>query len=313
MIAHDHDPSSSASQIAAYALGALDLEDRLTLEALLERSPELQEELRQLRQVVALLPYTAPSATPPAHVRERLFARIAAAKAESGASRAAPPVAAASRPRSRWIMPGIIAVLTALVIALSLATLSLSSSIARLDASNRELVAGMERLQQTLAEAESRQEQLSAQLAAGQEQLNVIATRLVASEERIARLSTDLARDDYLISFISAPGVATRQLRSARSGVAAQGEMYMYPGHSSAVVIFSGLPPLAPGRVYQFWFADENGQVAGKTFVADPTGIGYIVVEAPREVNAFREVMVTVEPSGGSSSPSQNVILEGAL
>lgn len=313
MIAHDHDPSSSASQIGAYALGALDLEDRLTLEALLERSPELQEELRQLRQVVALLPYAAPSATPPAHVRERLFARIAAAKAESGASRAAPPVAVASRPRSRWIMPGLIAVLTALVIALSLATLSFSSSIARLDASNQELVAGMERLQQTLAEAQIRQEQLSAQLAAGQEQLNVLATRLVASEERIARLSADLARDDYLISFISAPGVATRQLRSARSGVAAQGEMYMYPGHSSAVVIFSGLPPLAPGEVYQFWFADETGQVAGKTFVADPTGIGYIVVEAPREVNAFREVMITVEPSGGSPTPSQNVILEGAL
>jgi anti-sigma-K factor RskA len=89
--------------------------------------------------------------------------------------------------------------------------------------------------------------------------------------------------------------------------------MYMYPGHSSAVVIFSGLPPLAPGQVYQFWFADETGQVAGTTFVADPTGIGYIVVEAPREVNAFREVMITVEPSGGSATPSQNVILEGAL
>lgn len=313
MIAHDHDPSSPASQIGAYALGALDLEDRLTLEALLERSPELQEELQQLRQVVALLPYAAPSVTPPAHVRERLFARIAAAKAESGASRTAPPIAATPRPRSGWLMPGIIAVLTALVIVLSLATLSLSSSIARLDESNRELVARMERLQQTLSEGEIRQEQLNAQLAAGQEQLNVLATRLVASEERIARLSADLARDDYLISFISAPGVATRQLRSARSGVMAQGEMYMYPGHSSAVVIFSGLPPLAPGQVYQFWFADETGQVAGKTFVVDPTGIGYIVVEAPREVNAFREVMITVEPSGGSSSPSQNVILEGAL
>ncbi|MCX7791629.1 MAG: anti-sigma factor [Chloroflexaceae bacterium] len=314
MIAHDHDPSSSASQIGAYALGALDLEDRLKLEALLERSPELQEELRQLRQVVALLPYAAPPASPPDHVRERLFARIAAAKAESGPSRtASPPMAAASRPRLRWLMPGLVAVLAALVIALSVATVSLGSTIARLDQTNRELVASLERLEQTLAESRTRQEQLASQLAAGQEQLNILATRLQASEERVARLSAELARDDYVISFISAPGVATRQLRSARSGVLAQGEMYMYPGHSSAVVIFSGLPPLAPGQVYQFWFADETGQVAGKTFVADPTGIGYIVVEAPREVNAFRQVMVTVEPSGGSAIPSQNVILEGAL
>lgn len=314
MIAHDHDPSSAASQIGAYALGALDLEDRLKLEALLERSPELQEELRQLRQVVALLPYAAPPAAPPDHVRERLFARIAAARAEASTGRAAsPPVAASPHPRLRWLMPGLVAVLTALVIALSVATLSLGSTIARLEQTNRELVASFERLEQTLAESRTRQEQLASQLAAGQEQLHILATRLEASEERVARLGADLARDDYVISFISAPGVATRQLRSARSGVVAQGEMYMYPGHSSAVVIFSGLPPLAPGQVYQFWFADETGQVAGKTFVADPTGIGYIVVEAPREVNAFREVMVTVEPSGGSAIPSPNVILEGAL
>ncbi|MCS6881715.1 MAG: anti-sigma factor [Oscillochloridaceae bacterium] len=313
MNAHDHDPSSPASQIGAYALGALDLEDRLQLEALLERSPELQEELRQLRQVVALLPYAATPVTPPARVRERLFARISAARAEGDASRAAAPPATSPRRRMRWLMPGLVAVLTALVVALSLATLSLSSSIARLEQTNRELVAGVKRMQQTLAETEARQEQLAAQLAAGQEQLKVLATRLEAGEERIARLGADLARDDYVISFISAPGVATRQLRSVRSGVAAQGEMYMYPGHSSAVVIFSGLPPLAPGQVYQFWFADETGQVAGETFVVDPTGIGYVVVEAPREVNAFREVMITIEPSGGSATPSQNVILEGAL
>ncbi len=314
MIAHDHDSASTASQIGAYALGALDLEDRLALEALLERSPELQEELRQLRQVVALLPYAAPPATPPARVRQRLFARIAAAQTDAASSRAAPsPTGAMPRRRSGWLLPGLMAVLTALVIALSVATLSLNAGIAQLDRTNRELVADLEQLQQTLAEAEARQERLAAQLAAGQEQLESLATRLAASEERVARLTADLARDDYVISFISAPGVATRQLRSARSGVVAQGEMYMYPGHSSAVVIFSGLPPLAPGQVYQFWFADEAGQVAGKTFEADPTGIGYIIVEAPREVNAFREVMVTVEPSGGSATPSQNVILEGAL
>lgn len=313
MNAHDHDPSSPASQIGAYALGALDLEDRLQFEALLERSPELQEELRQLRRVVAMLPYAATPVTPPARVRERLFARIAAARAEDGARRAAAPLAASSHQRPRWLMPGLVAALAALVIALSLATLSLSSSLARLEQTNRDLVASVERLQQSLAETEARQEQLAAQLAAGQEQLNVLATRLEAGEERIARIGADLARDDYVISFISAPGVATRQLRPARSGVVARGEMYMHPGHSSAVVIFSGLPPLAPGQVYQFWFADETGQVASETFVVDPTGIGYIVVEAPREVNAFREVMITVEPSGGSASPSQNVILEGAL
>lgn len=300
MNSHAHDPAES--QLGAYALGALDLEDRPALEALLSQSPEHQEELRQLREVVALLPYAAPPATPPDHVRERLFARIAAAQAQAAPTtrHAAPsPGGAALRPGSRWLMPGLLAGLAALVLLLGTLTFSLSASVARLDRTNRQLVASLEDIQQALAATQARQEQFASQLAAG--------------EERIAQLSASLARDDYVISFVSAPGVATRELRPAQSGVAAQGAMYMYPGHSNAVVIFSGLPPLAPGQVYQFWFADGTSQVASSTFVVDPTGIGYIIVEAPREVNAFSEVMVTVEPDGGSPTPSRNVVLEGSL
>lgn len=296
MNSHDHDPAES--QLGAYALGALDLEDRPALEALLSQSPAYQEELRQLREIVALLPYAAPPATPPDRVRERLFARIAAARPAT--RRAAPsPGVTAPRPGPRWLMPGLLAGLAALVLVLSTLTFSLNSSVARLDRANRQLVSSLEDTQQALAETQARQEQLASQLAAG--------------EERIAQLSAALARDDYVISFVSAPGVATRQLQPAQSGVAAQGAMYMYPGHSNAVVIFSGLPPLAPGQVYQFWFADGTSQVASRTFEVDPTGIGYIVVEAPREVNAFSEVMVTVEPAGGSATPSRTVILEGSL
>ncbi len=298
MNSHDHDPAES--QLGAYALGALDLEDRPALEALLSQSPEHQEELRQLREIVALLPYAAPPATPPDHVRERLFARIAAAQAASATPRAAPPPGvAAPRPGPRWLMPGLLAGLAALVLVLGTLTFSLSSSVARLDRTNRQLVSSLEDIQQALADTQARQEQLASQLAAG--------------EERIAQLSAALSRDDYVISFVSAPGVATRQLRPAQSGVAAQGAMYMYPGHSNAVVIFSGLPPLAPGQVYQFWFADGTSQVASSTFEVDPTGIGYIIVEAPREVNAFSEVMVTIEPDGGSPTPSRTVVLEGSL
>jgi anti-sigma-K factor RskA len=309
-----NDPQSAEQQVAAYALGTLDPEDRAAVEALLAASPEQQEELRQLREVVALLPYAAQPASPPERVRQQLLARIAATAAQPAA---APTAAPANAPtplrRARWLVPAIAAALATLVLALAGLTLSLTDSMARLDQTNRELVTTLGTLQQALANTQARQETLAGQLAAGQSQLEQVSAKLAASEERIGQLSAKVAQDDYVISFVSAPGVATRQLVSAQAELNAQGEMYMYPGNSSAVVLFSGLPPLAPGKVYQFWLADGSKQVAGGTFIADSSGIGHIVVQAPREVNAFSQVMVTVEPEGGSAMPSANVVLEGNL
>jgi hypothetical protein len=53
--------------------------------------------------------------------------------------------------------------------------------------------------------------------------------------------------------------------------------------------------------------------VAGGTFAVDTTGIATLVVQAPREVNAFQQVMLTIEPTGGSAHPSQQVVLQGSL
>jgi len=309
-----NDPQAAEQQVAAYALGTLDPEDRAAVEALLAASPEQQEELRQLREVVALLPYVAQPTSPPERVRQQLLARIAATAAQPAATPAAAPANAPTPPRrARWLVPAFAAALATLVLALAGLTLSLTDSMARLDQTNRELVTTLGTLQQALADTQARQESLAGQLAAGQSQLEQVSAKLAASEERIGQLSAQVAQDDYVISFVSAPGVATRQLVSAQAELSAQGEMYMYPGNSSAVVLFSGLPALAPGKIYQFWFADDSNQVAGGTFVADASGIGHIVVQAPREVNAFSQVMVTVEPEGGSAMPSANVVLEGNL
>jgi anti-sigma-K factor RskA len=304
---HEH----AESQLEAYVLGALDLDERAKVEALLAASPERREELRRLREVTGMLPYAAAPATPPDRVRERLMARIAAS-ARPAAEPVRPVAGPAPRPRSRWLASAV-AVAATLMLALGGLTLALGSGVARLEATNRELRATLAALQGSLADTQARQEELAGQVAEGRRQLEQLGAELAAGEERLAELRAELAQDEYVIAFVSAPGVATRQLTAAQSGLGAQGEMYMYPGNASAVVLFSGLPPLAPGEVYQFWLADGQGQVGAATFIVDGSGIGHIVVEAPREVNAFSQVMVTVEPAGGSSTPSAEVVLEGSL
>lgn len=306
-----HDPEQTDNQLGAYALGALDPEDRDAVDALLAASPAQREELHQLREVVALLPYAAQPVDPPDRVRQALMARIAVSDGPVPSARSVP--AAPAAPRRSWVMPAIAALLLLALLGLAGLSLSLNNTVAQLNQSNRALVTTLGDLQTALADTRALQDSLAAQLAASERQLVTLQAELRSSQEQIAQLNAEIARDDYVISFVSAPGVATRQLAPAGASAAARGEMYMYPGNSSAVLLFSGLPALRPGQVYQFWLADGSTQVAGGTFVADNSGIGYIVVQAPREVNAFRQVMVTVEPTGGSSSPSEQVVLAGSL
>lgn len=297
----DTEEQHISGQLAAYALGALDIDELAFVEQALQAAPERREEFNQLRDVVALLPYAAPPLSPPDRVRERLLDRIAAASTEQPTARVAqptPPIAPPARRRT-WLVPTLMSVLAALVLGLGGLTFSLQQSVAALDQTNRDLVTTLGQLQQALADTQTRQNELAAQLTTNQEQL--------------AALGGAIAQERYVVSFVTAPGVATRTLEATLPNIEARGEMYMYPGNDQAVVIFSGLHTLEPGQTYQFWLADGETQVAAGTFVVDETGLAQLLVDAPREVNAFSEVMVTVEPAGGSTQPSDEVVLAGSL
>lgn len=293
----DTEDQQTSGQLAAYALGALDIDEMAFVERALRESPDHREELNQLREVVALLPYAAAPADPPERVRTRLLDRIAASAAEQPAP--VTPLPPAPIRRRGWLTPAIMGVLAAFVLGLGALTFSLQQSVTALDQTNRDLVTTLSQLQQALADTQTRQDELAAQLASNQEQL--------------AQLGGDVAQERHVVSFVTAPGVATRTLEATLPDTNARGEMYMYPGNDQAVVIFSGLHTLEPGQTYQFWLADGQTQVAGGTFVVDESGIAQLLVDAPREVNAFSEVMVTVEPAGGSSVPSEEVVLSGSL
>jgi anti-sigma-K factor RskA len=293
----DTEEQQIAGQLAAYALGALDIDEMAFIERALADAPERRDELNQLREVVALLPYAAAPANPPDRVRERLLDRIAASTAAQQPVLAPPPPAPVRR--RTWFMPALMSVLAALVLGLGGLTFWLQQSVAALDQTNRDLVTTLDQLQQALADTQMRQ--------------NELATQLASSQDQLAALGGAIAQERYVVSFVTAPGVATRTLEATLPNINARGEMYMYPGNDQAVVIFSGLHTLEPGQTYQFWLADGQTQVAAGTFVVDQSGIAQLLVDAPREVNAFSEVMVTVEPAGGSIVPSDRVILTGSL
>jgi anti-sigma factor RsiW len=306
-------------KIAAYALGSLDQQDMVTVEQLLASSPAAREELRELRDVVGYLPYAAPAVEPPDRVRRQLFARIAASQEPvSTGAVAAKPVA--SKQRVGRLLPTLMSLLATFVLLLGGFTLSLQGNLNSLARTNRELSENVRDLQASLIEARATQQELLTQLAS--DRANAAALNAQLADDRktlaevnaqLATLSEQLVQEEYVLTFVTAPGVATRELAAAGSSVGVQGEMYMYPGQRQAVVLFRGLPALQSGQVYQFWLADGQNQVPGGIVEVGNGGVARLIVEAPREVNAFSQVMVTIERAGGSTVPSEDVVLEGSL
>lgn len=305
-----HNDQAFQEQLAAYALGALDFDEVVQVEAQLAESSKARAELGALREVVGLLPYAVPSVEPPARARKQLFARIAADQEDSSdqpvRSKPTPPAFT----RSRIAAMVAFAAMLLMIFGLSGITLSLRNSVDSLARTNRQLTEDIAQMQITLADAQTA-------LVDTQTQQQRLAEQLDQSQAQLDQVSQQLMQEQEVFTFISAPGVATRQLTATdviAQAQQAQGEMYMYPGHSEAVVLFRGLTPLESGQVYRFWLADGEKQIAAGNVTVDADGLARLVVHAPQEVNAFNVVMLTIEPEDSDPTrPSDQVVLEGSL
>lgn len=292
--------------LAAYALGALDAAEVAQVEAYLATTPESHAELQELREAVALLPYAAEPIEPPSRVRRQLFARIAASHAEEEATPSDPPspvrVARSARTMQmgRFASPLAVALLVLLFFGMGTLLFMQQSRIAALTQSNQQLATSMIQVQQSLAETQATQQAL--------------AVDLTSARNNLDDLVAQFSREQQVFTFVTAPGVATRQLQPVTVTTDANGAMYMRPGQREAVVLFRGLEPLDAGKVYQFWLADGETQIAVGTVLVGSDGLGRLWLEAPEAVNHFNEVMLTVEPASGSpQEPSGAVVLEGSL
>jgi len=98
-------------------------------------------------------------------------------------------------------------------------------------------------------------------------------------------------------------GAASHPQASARVFAAVDGQS----GHMAV----TGLPMLAPGRVYQLWFLPKTPAPAqnAATFNVDSDGRAWVVIKVPVALDDTRALVVTADPAG-SSTPSDPPLLE---
>jgi RNA polymerase sigma-70 factor (ECF subfamily) len=76
------------------------------------------------------------------------------------------------------------------------------------------------------------------------------------------------------------------------------------PGTPLAVLALHNFPGLTEGKTYQAWVRVGGGWISMGTTPVDSSGSGIVIGEGPAYKTLPTEVEVTVEPAGGSASPT---------
>lgn len=83
-------------------------------------------------------------------------------------------------------------------------------------------------------------------------------------------------------------------------------------GHNSASVLASSMPMPASDHVYQVWSKTADGTMnSAGTFI--PSRNGHVATLLTGDIRHTKEFMITVEPAGGSSQPTQPAIATVAV
>lgn len=265
--------------VAAYAVDALDEEERTEVREHLDQCETCRDDLRSFRETVAVMA-SAGAEAPPARMRETVLARaratpqlppVTAAVATGGPVAAVPDRASAAGrlPRSRQAEDG--------------------SSRPETAARSGRALFGLAASVLTVA-------------ALGAGAFGVVQSdRLGDAREQQAAVQRVLAADD-VVSLSAVPQLA--------DGVQGDEVMVLASASEEAVLLFpAGLPAAPEGSTWQAWTVTGGRAVSAGTF--DASSGQAVALQA--SVAGADAVAVTLEPEGGSDSPSTDPVLVMSL
>jgi len=263
-----------AEDLALYALGSLEGSAVDSLERHLEECAACRQELARLEGDMALLALTTAGPSPPQRARQRLLKAI---------GREPRSLRTVLTRRRWWTVAPVFASLVLAIFAILLW---------------RENVRQRDRLEALRADA--------------------------------ARTQAAVEEAKHLLALLTDPGamhvtLAAAQARPqpgspARAGVARAGvrepagkAIYM-PRNGALVFMASNLAPLAPAKTYELWLVPMHGEkpMPAGMFKPDPQGNAVVMMPPLTAGVEARTFAVTIEPEGGSATPTLPMVLVGS-
>lgn len=113
-----------------------------------------------------------------------------------------------------------------------------------------------------------------------------------------------------LVELTQGPGIV---LDPSAEASHASGILYAQPSANVALLCVYDLPELEAGKTYQAWLVRGDTRVSGGTFQVDHDGYGVLLVQSDIPIGEFDGLGITVEPAGGSPTPTMPRVMGGSL
>jgi anti-sigma-K factor RskA len=110
-----------------------------------------------------------------------------------------------------------------------------------------------------------------------------------------------------------APGLDTVILVGVNTGQGAYGTIVLDSKDNGGVLAMRGLPRLDVSHQYQLWLVKGQERRSGGVFTVDEDGYGNLLLTIPKDFKGFTAIGISVEPAGGSPSPTGVRVASGKL
>lgn len=262
-----------AEALALYTMGALDNpQDLAALEAHLGACGDCRHELEALRADTALLALSATGPQPPTRSRDRLLKAVAS---EPRIERRNQQRYALGRLRRRWVT---------IAPVMMMAMLAVFSILLWRDLRNT------------------------------RRSLNRTQAQLEQVQSDLARTNKDLAEAKMIRDLMHAPDAWPLTLVSRKTPPQPQIKT-VYSKHQGALLLMaSNLTPLPENKIYQVWLLPASGgaPMSAGWFKPDSKGNGMMFHKMASADIPAKGFAVTIEPAGGSQTPTMPIVMEPA-
>jgi anti-sigma-K factor RskA len=143
--------------------------------------------------------------------------------------------------------------------------------------------------------------------------LRVATAATDSMQKQLVVLKADADDAQRRYSILTAPDVRRIDLAGVPPAANASAQAFWSPTQG-LLLAGTNLPTLPAGRVYQLWMVTPEQAALGIALVTpDAGGRVTTITPTPQGVTRLAAIAVTVEPAGGSPSPTGEKVLMGAL
>jgi len=135
----------------------------------------------------------------------------------------------------------------------------------------------------------------------------------VSLQSEVASLRQELALQREVITRVASADSRAFAISGTEHQPAAHGQLIADPKTGSAVLVVSGLKPLEAGKIYEVWLIKGDTPVAAGLFKVDDQGQAILEVSQNVEPGSYNAVGVSIEPEGGSSQPTGDIVMLGEI